>query len=123
MAGTSQRYNLPDWIYNLDPDVAIKLMLYGMFGQTAPTGTGLPVVPSSSSEATGTLTMVAATASSTTNIPIGAFNVGIIILTGTGTVGGVDLPALTPLNINDKLAAAVSVVLGSPGTARISYLT
>ncbi len=43
MPGTNQRYNIPDWIFNLDPGLAVKLMLYGMFGNNAPDGTGLPV--------------------------------------------------------------------------------
>lgn len=81
-------------------------------------GGGIPITPP-----TGTLTMVAAVASSTTTIPAGAFNIGILILTGTGTVNGVDLPANVPLNIADKTAASIAVVLANPGSARISYLS
>ncbi|MCK8235431.1 hypothetical protein, partial [Erwinia amylovora] len=58
----------------------------------------------------------------TETIPVGAFNIGIIFLTGTGTVGGVDLPVGTPMNIDGKIAATVAVVCGTPGTARVAYL-
>lgn len=34
---------IPDWIYDLSFEEALKLFLYGAFGETPPTGTGLPV--------------------------------------------------------------------------------
>ncbi len=72
---------------------------------------------------TATFVPIAAVASSMTTIPVGAFDIGILILTGTGTVGGVDWPANIPLNIKGRLAVAVDVVLANPGTARITYST
>lgn len=36
---------IPQWIYDLSFEDALKYMLFGMFGSTAPTGTGLPVTP------------------------------------------------------------------------------
>lgn len=45
MPGTNQRYVLPDWIENLSFEHALKLLLFGAFGQNAPTGTGVPVSP------------------------------------------------------------------------------
>ncbi len=86
------------------------------FGGTPPTG-GIVVTPQS-----GTLSTFAKTAGQTETIPVGAFQIGVIILTGTGTVGGVDLPVGVPWNCEAKLAATVAVVCGSPGTARVSYL-
>lgn len=44
MPGT--QFTLPDWIDKLSIEYAVKLMLFGMFGGTAPSGGGLPVVPS-----------------------------------------------------------------------------
>lgn len=145
MPGTQQRYNLPDWIFNLDPGLAVKLLLFGMFGQDAPTGTGVPttgggtsggatapnqVIQIAAEQAiqaavakTATFTNIAAVASSTTTIPIGAFDIGILILTGTGTVAAVDWPVSTPLNIKGPLAATVALVLANPGTARVTYST
>lgn len=79
-------------------------------------------VPVSSTPASGTLSIFAKTAGQTENIPVGAFNIGIIFLTGTGTVNGVDLPVNVPLNIDARTAAVIVVACGSPGTARISYL-
>lgn len=40
--GNNTRFTLPDWIYNLSFEEALKLLLYGAFGSTAPTGTGVP---------------------------------------------------------------------------------
>lgn len=45
MPGTNQRYVLPDWIENLSFEHALKLLLFGAFGQNAPAGTGVPVSP------------------------------------------------------------------------------
>lgn len=115
------QYTLPAWIDRLTIEDAVKLLLLQFTGGTAPSGGGgggIPITPSS-----GTLTLVAATAGSSTVIPVGAFNIGIIFLTGTGTVNAVDLPVGLPLNIDSKTAATITVTCGSPGTARISYLT
>lgn len=90
------------------------------FGVSTPSGGGgggIPITPPS-----GTFSIFAKTAGQTETIPIGAFNIGIIFLTGTGTVGGVDLPVNVSLNIDAKTAAEIAVVCGSPGTARVSYL-
>ena len=45
MPGTNTRYTLPDWVENLSFEHALKLLLYGAFGENAPNGTGLPVSP------------------------------------------------------------------------------
>lgn len=70
----------------------------------------------------GTLAIFAKTAGQTETIPVGAFQIGVIFLTGTGTIGGVDWPLLTPFNIESRVAATIAVVCGSPGTARVQYL-
>ena len=72
---------------------------------------------------TGTFSPHAMTAGQTLTIPVGAFEIGVVILTGTGTVGGVDLPLGIPWNCAGKLAATVAIVTGSPGTARVFYNT
>lgn len=43
MANQTARFNLPDWIDHLSIEYAVKLMLFGFYGGTAPTGgTGIP---------------------------------------------------------------------------------
>lgn len=87
------------------------------------TDTQLRATPVPVSLPAGTLSTFAKTAGQTETIPVGAFQIGVVILTGTGTVGGVDLPVGLPWNCEARLAATVAVVCGSPGTARVSYLT
>lgn len=82
-----------------------------------------PVPVSLGSYPSGTLAIFAKTAGETETIPIGAFQIGIVFLTGTGTIGGVDWPVGVPLNIQARTAATIAVVCGSPGTARVQYLT
>ncbi len=57
------KFTLPDWINEISAEYALKLLLYGIFGGTAPTGTGLPVSPSGGTART--LTSTAATGSGT----------------------------------------------------------
>lgn len=76
-----------------------------------------------SSYPSGTLTVRAKAAGETENIPIGAFQIGVIFNTGTGTINGVAWPTGLPFNIEARTAAAIAVVCGSPGTASINYLT
>lgn len=66
---------------------------------------------------------IAAVASSTTTIPAGSIDIGILILTGTGTIGAVTFPTLTPYNFPNKSAADIVLVLGNPGTAIVTYGT
>lgn len=105
----------------------LRILVAGWFGVSStgqvtfngPSGGGgLPITPP-----TGTPVFKAKIAGETEVIPVGAFDIGIIILTGTGTQNGVDLPAGIPQNFANKTATAITVVLGSPGTARISYMT
>lgn len=67
------------------------------------------------------ITTINAVASSTTTIPLGARDVGIILQTGTGTLGGVAMTALLPYNFIGPLQASCDVALANPGTANISY--
>lgn len=71
----------------------------------------------------GTLALFAKTAGQNETIPVGAFQIGVIFLTGTGTIGGVDWPVGVPFNLEARTAATIAVVCGSPGTARVTYLT
>jgi hypothetical protein len=66
---------------------------------------------------------IAATAGSTTVIPINAIGAGIIIITGTGAINGVAWPTGIPWNEPNKLASTVTLVLADPGTAVIYYGT
>ncbi len=94
-------------------------------------GASLPVVLTAAQLATlaapsapsGTLTVLAKVAGETATIPIGAFNIGVIFNTGTGTIGGVAWPTGVPFNITAKTAATIAVVCNTPGTASINYLT
>lgn len=81
-----------------------------------------PVPVSLGSYPSGTLAIFAKTAGQTETIPVGAFQIGVIFLTGTGTIGGVDWPVGVPFNIEARTAATIAVVCGSPGTARVQYL-
>lgn len=81
-----------------------------------------PVPVSLGSYPSGTLAIFAKTAGETATIPVGAFQIGIVFLTGTGTIGGVDWPVGIPFNIEARTAATIAVVCGSPGTARVQYL-
>lgn len=81
-------------------------------------GGGVPVTLPS-----GTLSIFAKTAGQTETIPVGAFQIGVIFLTGTGTIGGVDWPVNLPFNLDVRTAAQIAVVCGSPGTARVQYLS
>lgn len=56
-------------------------------------------------------------------IPVGAINASVLILTGTGTLNSIDQPVGVPWTEPSKLAATVTLVLGSPGTARVYYGT
>lgn len=73
------------------------------------------------SEGGVTPNFIAATASSTTVIPIGAIGAGVLILTGTGTLNTIAWPTGTPWNEPNKLAATVTLVLGGASTAIIYY--
>ncbi len=155
------QFDLPPWIESLTLEYAVKLLLFGVFGNTAPSGGGLPApsgtgnvnvaqiggaamslgqqlaaasLPvvltaaqiaalSSPAEPSGTPSIFAKTAGQTETIPIGAFNIGVIINTGTGTIGGVAWPTGVPFNISAKTAATIAVVCATPGTASINYLT
>lgn len=66
---------------------------------------------------------IAAVAGSTTNIPIGAFDIGVLIQTGTGTILGTNWPALLPFNVAGKIATTIPIILANPGTALITYST
>lgn len=122
MPGTNQRYDLADWIYDADTAIIIKLWYQALIGQgTPPTGGGLPVSSSPTTVAPNFQPPV--TAGQTVVIPPGAINSSVIILTGTGTLNGVDQPVGVPWTEPNKLGAPVTLVLGSPGTARVYYGT
>lgn len=70
----------------------------------------------------GTLSVFSKTAGQTETIPVGAFNIGILITSGTAMIGGVSWPVNTPFNLEARTAATITVVCGSPGTAVINYL-
>lgn len=76
--------------------------------------------------ASGTLHGASLSAAGAVTIPMGAFAIGILLLTGTGTYttveGTVSLPLGAPVNIDDKLVAATVVTMGSSGTCVYNYL-
>lgn len=111
--------------YDTDPQSSVlgqPAKIYPLTDDGTPVGASNPL-PVAITEPSGTFHGFAKTAGQTQTIPIGAFDGGVIILTGTGTVGGVDLPVGTPWNFASKLLAAVDVVCANPGTARIFYFT
>lgn len=81
-------------------------------------GGGIPVTPQSV-----TPNFFAPASTTPVVIPVGAIGASVLILTGTGTLNGVDQPLGVPWTEPNKLAATVTLVLGSPGTARVYYGT
>jgi len=102
-----------------DAELTLKKILLALIGG-GPSGP-IPVAPSGVSSITPNF--AAATAGQTVVIPANAIGAGILILTGTGTINSVDWPVGIPWNEPNKLAATVTLVLGTPGTARIYYGT
>lgn len=101
-------------------------------GLTALDGSGLtvPVVVDSSgslqtaaTQASVTPHFIGKTAGQTQVIPIGAIGANVQILTGTGTLGGLAVAAGDYWYEPNKLAATVTLVLDTPGTARVYYGT
>lgn len=121
MPGNSTRYTLPDWIENLSFEHALKLLLLYFTGGTVPPASGGGGIPSA--PPTVTPNFFAPTAGQTVIIPVGAIGASVLILTGTGTLNTVDQPLGVPWTEPGKLAATVTLVLGSPGTARVYYGT
>lgn len=64
-------------------------------------------------------TFVSMSASASQVIPATA-SYSFIVLTGTGTIGGVAAPLLAPIS-GDKLAAPLTVTTGSASTAFLAY--
>lgn len=113
------KYTLPDWIEQLSIESAVKLMLYGFYGGTAPSGGG--GIPVTSGQST-TPHPVAVGASGSGNIPAGALSWAFVLLTGTGTIGGVAAPLGVPLS-GGKLAANFAYTTAGGSSAFILYET
>lgn len=60
-------------------------------------------------------------ASGSVTFPVGAQDCSFLLLTGTGTVGGVNWPLLTPYNVRGPLAATLTVATGSTSSAICDY--
>lgn len=91
---------------------------YGVLVVGNVSGGGIPVTPQ-----TVTPNFFAPATTTPVVIPAGAIGASILILTGTGTLNGVDQPVGVPWTEPNKLATTVTLVLGSPGTARVYYGT
>lgn len=127
-------YVLPQWINDLSIEDAVKLILYNGAGSggggggidsdvnVAQVGGVAATFAQFQAYPSGTPSIFSKTAGQTETIPVGAFNIGVMFLTGTGTIGGVSWPLLTPFNIDARIASTLAVVCGSPGTALVNYL-
>lgn len=100
-----------------------ETMTNAVWGATTTTGgvSGaiLTSASGSSEVASGTLSPHVMAASATLTIPIGAFDGGVMVLSGTATVGGVAI--VGTWNFATKLVAAVDVVTASASTAQVYY--
>lgn len=124
MPGTNQRYVLPDWIENLSFEHALKLLLFGAFGQNAPAGTGVPVT----APTTGTQRSLGST-TATGNGSVTAASKSVSFVSSSdfvGTVNGATFFAssaisIAPPNPSDTNPAIAYTI--SAGTLRIDVLT
>jgi hypothetical protein len=71
----------------------------------------------------GTRSTYLKTAGQTQAIPVGAFNWTVTILTGTATFDGVAVPAGFSAGDEGALLSALTVVMDTPGTAFMSWMT
>ena len=64
------QYDLPPWIDSLTVEYAVKLLLYGIFGNTAPSGGGggIPVTPGTGTQRTPTCTAAVVSGSTTVGV-------------------------------------------------------
>lgn len=71
----------------------------------------------------GTPHFTALAAGSSASIPAGAFAWTVTFLTGTGTIGGLAVPAGFSDSDAAQLAAAIAITTDTPGTAYVRYMT
>lgn len=122
MFGNGTQYTLPEWINDLSIEDAVKLLLLGFFGTTAPSGGGggLPVVPTAQTVTRHSVLLSA----SPQLIPTGAKGYGFTVITGTasdGTVSG--LPAGFSQSDANTLAAGFTVTAAAASTCFVYWNT
>lgn len=122
MFGNGTQYTLPEWINDLSIEDAVKLLLLGFFGTTAPSGGGggLPVVPTAT-PVTRHSVLLSASAQA---IPTGARGYGFTVITGTasdGTASG--LPAGFSQSDDKTLAAGFTVTAAAASTCFVYWNT
>lgn len=71
----------------------------------------------------GTPHFTALSAGGSTTIPAGAFAWTVTFLTGTGTIGGLAVPAGFSDSDAAQLLAAITITTDTPGTAYVRYMT
>lgn len=88
MFGNGTQYTLPEWINDLSIEDAVKLLLLGFFGTTAPSGGGggLPVVPTAQTVTRHSILLDSGGTASQA-IPAGAKGYGFTVITGTASDG------------------------------------
>jgi len=96
----------------------METVMKGPEGVGAKVTQGVLAIPRS-----GTRSTYLKTAGQTQAIPVGAFNWTVTILTGTATFDGVAVPAGFSAGNEGALLSALTVVMDTPGTAFMSWMT
>lgn len=115
------QYDLPPWVDKLSIEDAVKLLLLGFFGTSAPTpGGGIPVTPTAQTVTRHSILLSA----SAQVIPAGAKGYGFTVITGTasdGTASG--LPAGFSQSDYNTLAAGFTVTAAAASTCFVYWNT
>lgn len=115
------QYTLPDWVEKLSFEHALKLLLFGFFGNTVPSGSG-GITTSQSSVTQATSVIVPQSTSQV--IPIGAKEWTVSVLTGTVTVNGAaGCPAGFSDGSDKTLLNTVTITTASSSTAYVRWAT
>lgn len=126
MPGNSTRYVLPDWIENLSFEHALKLLLYGAFGSTAPTGTGVPTTGGGGGSTPVSQTVAGSSAVASGSTSSGIANVTFVASSDfAGTVAGQPLAAGASLTFRASQSNTIGAIAytRSAGTLYIYTLT
>lgn len=117
------KFTLPDWINDITAETALKLLLYWIFGGSAPTpGGGLPVTPGGGTVRTFSLTAAVGNGSVTAGAKSVAFSSSSDF---SGTIAGAAFGAsqTTGASVDGADTIGVIAYTRSAGTLYIATLT
>lgn len=121
MPGNNTRFTLPDWIYNLSFEEALKLLLFGAFGSTAPTGTGVPTTGGGGETQNVNLTQVGGAAVALGQAAMAASLPVVIASNQTGipvtppTVSGVQVVGVQEVDSSSTITSPTGKVINPGG--------